>query len=290
MNFMEDFGSGVFRLAGTAAIALAMCLATWSFLADPNNIGRRYWAIHVANLDRQLRSMFIWTPGKHIAYGQAAGIGLVLIAALVIHLPFWWAIVALIALGPSYQIKKMRKKRIAKIDEQLDGFMNGLANALKSIPSISSAFVSVQPVLQAPIRDEVELAIKEMRVGSTLDQALLNMSARVGSRNLDSAFSAILVGRQIGGNLPQILETTANTLREMGRLEGVIRSKTAEGKAQLWVLAFTPFMMIITLNTFSPGYFDALQESIFGYLVAIVAGLFWLGSLLVARKVLAVDI
>ncbi len=79
-----------------------------------------------------------------------------------------------------------------ELEAQLDGFLTSLANALKSTPSIAAAFQSVVPVLQNPIRQEVELAIKEMKVGSTLDQALLHMAARVGSRQLDSALSSIL--------------------------------------------------------------------------------------------------
>ena len=108
--------------------------------------------------------------------------------------------------------------------------MLSLANALKSTPSIGAAFQSVAPVLRDPMRQEVDLAIKEMKVGSTLDQALLHMAARVGSRQLDSALSSTDIGRQVGGNLPKVLESTSATLREMARLDGVIRTKTAEGK------------------------------------------------------------
>jgi tight adherence protein B len=144
--------------------------------------------------------------------------------------------------------------------------------------------------MRSPLRDEVALAMKEMRVGSTLDQPLLNMAGRVGSRQLDSALSAIVIGRQIGGNLPAILESTAETLREMARLEGVVKTKTAEGKAQLWVLAVFPVLMIAALDAVSAGYFAPLSQSIAGYIISFLAGAFWLASLLVARKVLSVDI
>ena len=144
--------------------------------------------------------------------------------------------------------------------------------------------------LQPPLSQEVELAVKEMRVGTTLDQALLRMAGRIGSRQLDSALSAIIIGRQIGGNLPKILATTAETLREMARLEGVIRSKTAEGKAQMWVLAIFPFLLLLALNAMKEGYFDPLTQSVAGYVVAILAAGFWIASIVVARKVLAVDV
>ena len=87
-----------------------------------------------------------------------------------------------------------------------------------------------------------------------------------------------------------VLETTAATIREMNRLEGVVRTKTGEGKAQLWVLAVFPFAICGAFNAVQPGYFDPLQKTFVGYIVITIALTFWIGSLLVARKVLTVDI
>ena len=129
-----------------------------------------------------------------------------------------------------------------------------------------------------------------MKVGSTLDQALLHMASRVGSRQLDSALSSILIGRQVGGNLPKVLETTALTLREMRRLEGVVRTKTAEGKAQLWVIGLMPFGLLLGLNFMWPGYFAPLTQSLTGYLITIGCTACWVAAIFLARKVLNVDI
>jgi tight adherence protein B len=205
-------------------------------------------------------------------------------------LDLWWVLVVLVAIGPPVYIERMRKKRVDLIEGQLDTFLTALANALKAVPSIGNAFVSIQPLLPPPIQTEVELACKEMRVGSTLDQALLNMGGRVGSRQLDSALSSILIGRQVGGDMPRILETTAQTMREMARLEGVVQTKTAEGKAQLWVLAVVPFALTAMLNWMQPGFFEPLQSSFVGWVICAIAGICWLASLLLARRVLTVDV
>ncbi len=290
MSLFEGVNAWVFKWFGIALIAAGLAIATFALIADPQSMVRRYWVRYLAHLDRKLRSMFIWTPAKYIAYAQIAAILVVLVGYVTIRLPLWYVWVGLIAAAPYYYIERMRKKRMEQIEEQLDGFLVGLANALKSIPSISSAFVSVHSILRAPLSDEVGLAIKEMRVGSTLEQALLNMAGRVGSRQLDSGLSAIVIAQQVGGNIPTILETTANTLREMARLEGVVKTKTAESKSQMWVLAVFPLIMILALDFVSDGYFQPLQESITGYIVSFLAGAFWLASLLVARKILSVDI
>jgi tight adherence protein B len=187
-------------------------------------------------------------------------------------------------------IERKRRERVAKIERQLDGFVLALANALKTTPSIGAALASIVPLLPDPTREEVELAVKEMKVGSTLDQALLHMAARIGSRQVDSALSAVLIGRQVGGNLTRVLEQTASTLREMSRLEGVVRTKTAEGKMQIAFLAALPIALVIGLNFMWPGYFAPLTHSLAGYLIVVVCGALWIAAIFVARRILDVDV
>ena len=270
-------GSGLFGIA-------------WAATASETSIVWIYWARYTVSLERKLRPMFIWTPGRVIGLGQFAALFLLLVLHVLWPFPFWWLGIIMIAFGPTLQIDMQRRKRVEELERQLDGFLLTLANALKSVPSIGAAFQSVTNVLQDPMRQEVDLAIKEMKVGSTLDQALLHMAARVGSRQLDSALSSILIGRQVGGNLPKVLESTSSTLREMARLEGVIRTKTAEGKMQLWVIGVLPFVLALAMNYALPNYLDLMTTTFTGYLLSTAIGLCWVGALVMARKVLAIDI
>lgn len=280
----------LYKWFGLACGVVGIALMLWALLADPQSFVNRQYGRYVGYIERKLHHMFIWVPGSSVAIGQMVAMVGVIAVHLAVDLPLWYLICVAIAVGPAWWVERMRKKRVEAIENQLDGFLTALANALKSTPSIGDAIHSVQPLLQPPLSQEVELAVKEMRVGTTLDQALLRMAGRIGSRQLDSALSAIIIGRQIGGNLPKILATTAETLREMARLEGVIRSKTAEGKAQMWVLAVFPFLLLLALDAMKEGYFDPLTQSVGGYVVAILAAGFWIASLVVARKVLAVDV
>jgi tight adherence protein B len=284
------FDLQLIKWVGVPLALLGLFVATYVVVANPEGLPRRYWARYLAFLGRKLRRMFIFTPPETIAYAQLAGVFLLFALWVLIDLTLWWAFVPIVLVGPAFWIERMRQQRIVAIEDQIDGFILALANALKSTPSIGDAFKSVQVIVPDPLKQEIGLAVKEMRVGSTLEQALLLMASRVGSRQLDSALSAILVGRQVGGNLPKILDTTAMSLREMKRLEGVVRTKTAEGKMQLWVLAIFPFGLIFAINAVSAGYFAPLTENIVGYALVIIASLFWIASLVVARKILAVDI
>jgi tight adherence protein B len=278
------------KWAGIGVFFLALLLLSWALISDRQSFLLRYWARYCSYLERKLRLMFIFTPGRYIAFGQLAAVFVVIATHLAVNVPAWFLVVALILGIPPWYIERMRQKRVLAIESQFDGFLTALANALKATPSVSNSFVSVQPLLPSPLREEVELAVKEMRVGSTLDQSLLNMGGRIASRQVDSGLSAVLIGRQLGGDLPKILETTAHSLREMIRLEGVVQSKTAEGKSQMWLLGLFPFFFALVLNGLQPGFFDPLKEPVWGWVIAGVAGIFWLGSVLWSRAILSVDI
>jgi tight adherence protein B len=278
------------KVSGIALATLGIFGTTWAIVADPSGLPRRSWNNYLAFLGFKLRRMFIFTPPLLIAMAQVVGVFGVITFEVLFGLPYWWAFAIAIVVLPPWAIEYQRKQRVIAIEEQIDGFMLALANALKATPSLGDAFRSIGPIIADPLRQEVELAVKEMRVGSSLDQALLMMAGRVGSRQLDSALSAVLIGRQVGGNLPKILDSTAASLREMRRLEGVVRTKTAEGKMQLWVLAIFPFALAFMINAVSPGYFSILTQNFAGYVVVTLATLFWISSLVVARKILAVDL
>jgi tight adherence protein B len=87
-----------------------------------------------------------------------------------------------------------------------------------------------------------------------------------------------------------VLERAAGTLREMARLEGVLRTKTAEGKAQTFVLALTPFPLVGLLHSLNPGFLAPLLVSTRGHLLLALALLCWISSLLLARRILRVDL
>lgn len=279
----------VLKWSSVGVISFALFLGTWQVIADEQGLPYRYWARYTSMLERKMRLLFIFTPGRMIALGQLGVMFLILAANLAFDLPMWWALIAVTAVSPAIYLELERRKRVTLIEDQLDNFMLSLANALKSTPSIGAAFNSVVTVIEAPMKQEVDLAIKEMKVGSTLDQALLHMASRVGSRALDSALSSILIGRQVGGNLPKVLETTAQTLREMKRLEGVIRTKTADGRMQMWVIGAFPAVVLVLFSWAWPGYFQPLTASFSGYVLTTFISIAWVGALLFARKVLAVD-
>jgi tight adherence protein B len=278
------------KAAAVSLLFMALLSAVFWTARDPGSLAYRYWSLYEAYLDRKLRQMFRPTRGRLIIWCQliaaCAAVGLsLLFENKLVYLAVLPAIFA-----PALYLEQQRQRRVRAIESKIDGFVLALANGLKATPSIGNALGYTQPLLAAPLDVEVALALKEMRLGNTVDQALLSMAGRIRSTQLDAALSGLLIGRQVGGDLPKILEKTASTLREMARLQGVVRSKTAEGKAQLAVLAIFPAVILLLFDTVSRGYFDPLATSVFGWVVIALAIALWIGSLLMARKILAVDI
>jgi len=273
-----------------ALLACAVWTALFSTARDPSSPPYRLWSTYEVYLERKLRQMFLSTDGRAIIWGQLLGVCSCVASALLLSAPVLYLGLLPLLVGPALYIEQLRRQRVRAIEAKIDGFILALANGLKATPSIGNALAYTQPLLAPPLDAEVGLALKEMRLGNTVDQALLSMAGRVRSTQLDAALSGLLIGRQVGGDLPKILERTAATLREMARLQGVVRSKTAEGKAQVTVLAIFPAFILLLFDTVSQGYFDPLTASIFGWSVIVISLVLWLGSVVVARKVLAVDI
>jgi tight adherence protein B len=252
--------------------------------------GRERMVQYSKYLDRTLKHLFLKRTAREIIRMQCAGIlvGVFAYFGLKEHVALLFCVVAMAAPAAIFSIEKTRRR--AEFDMQSDGFALALANSLKAVPSIGAALQGIMPVLVDPVRQEIAIALSELRLGSTVDQVLVNASARAESIPFDSAISALLVGRQVGGNLPKILETTAASIREMNRLAGNLRSKTAESRAQLWVLALFPFGIVFLFTRMRPGYFDPLQTSDIGHLFSGVAVLLWASALLLARKISQVNL
>lgn len=277
------------QAAGPLVLALGAGLVALS-AASPGSPLARALGRYVAHLDGLQRQLFVPEKGRQILTGQGAALVLALAVGAFLPDKRWLLVLPLLVLGPALHLKRERDKRVASIEAQLDGFVLSLANALKTVPSPGAALEATLAILPNPTRQEIEQVLREVRIGSTLEEALLAMSARLGSKSVDVAFSAVLIGLRVGGNLPASLERTAATIREMNRLQGVVRTKTSEGRAQLWVLALFPLGAVFAFNRVEPGYFDPLQTTFAGQVAVGVAVVLWLSSILVARKVLTVDI
>ena len=134
------------------------------------------------------------------------------------------------------------ERRRNSFTEQLSDCLTTVANALRAGYSFQQAMDVVAREMEPPISSEFERVATDIAMGVTLEDALEQMNVRVGSSDFDLVVTAVLIQREIGGNLAQILDTISDTINERIRMKREINALTAQGRFSAWVLILLPFL------------------------------------------------
>jgi tight adherence protein B len=130
-----------------------------------------------------------------------------------------------------------------------------------------------------PVKSVFCEAFKQQNFGLPLRDALTQMLDRVPSQDLKVLVTGILVQKETGGNLAEILDRTAGVIRERLRIQGEIRTHTAQGRMTGWILCSLPVAMLVAINFVNPGYSDVLMNTQFGHmLICLGLGLLITGA------------
>ena len=277
------------RVAGGLLI-WTLFSSAYQLFGDFESWGRRSLRDYIVKLDRGLRFIRVSVTGKQVLLGQtllaAAAAGI----AVFSRQWAWIVVLPVAAVSPRLLLDKYAARRVARVEEQIEPWLNAVANALKASPSLAEAICSTVTLVREPMSQELDVVAKEYALGTPLDQVLEQLGRRMNSKTLSAAVTALIIARKSGGNLTAMLETTAASLREFARLEAVVRTKTAEGKAQAFVIGIIPVPMVLGVNALEPHFFEPLTQSLVGQLILAVAAALWLTAILAAQKILAVDI
>ena len=156
--------------------------------------------------------------------------------------------------APRFYVKQQQAARIKKFDDQLGDMLTLMTNGLRAGYSTMQAMEAVSRELPAPICDEFRRVVQEMQIGITMEKALENLFRRIPSEDLDFVITAINVQREVGGNLSEILDTIAFTIRERVRIKGEIRIMTSNARTSGGILSMVPVGLGLALWFISPDY------------------------------------
>jgi tight adherence protein B len=275
--------------AGSLAVAGTSTLVYFVLVADESPF-RRVLGRYEERLERHTTFLLMSQSGSQIARLQLI-LCSVLVGLFMISKSGAFALLcAVTALFPPVILSKRHMVRISKLERQLDTWLLMLANSLKATSSVAEAIASTVPLVPRPFLEEVDLLVKEMRLGAPLHRAVTAMARRINSTVISGALATIVVASQTGGNLPQTLEQSSAALRESARLDGVLRTKTAEGRGQVLVLASMPFLLCTVIGWLDPSWFDPLLDHRYGRaILAACAGL-WILASLWAYRIVRVDL
>lgn len=163
---------------------------------------------------------------------------------------------------PRFYLRYLQSKRLNAFNNQLGDTLILLANALRSGYSLLQSMETVSKELPPPMSTEFARVTREIGLGLTIQEALDHMLERINSDDLDLIITAINIQHEVGGNLAEILDTIAHTIRERVRIKGQIRALTAMQRMSGNVIALLPIALAFALFLINPGYISNLfQES-----------------------------
>src|SRR5947209_490621 len=191
---------------------------------------------------------------------------------------------------PGFYVKFRQRRRLKAFNNQLGDTLLLLSNALKAGYSFAQAIDTVSKNASAPISEEFSRAVREMNLGGSVEEALNNMVKRIDSADLDLMVTAVAIHRQIGGNLAEILDNIAHTIRERVRIKGEISTLTAQARASGWIITLLPIALSVFMYFITPTYFQPMLSNFFGWIM-IGIGLFLIGvGNAIIRKIVAIEV
>jgi len=191
---------------------------------------------------------------------------------------------------PKIWLGRRQAGRLKAFNNQLGDTISLMSNSLRSGLSLVQSMEMISREAEAPISEEFQRVVREIGLGVGPQEALIHLGRRVASDDLELLVIAILVQFEIGGNLSRILDSIASTIRERVKLQGEIRTMSAQGRMAGWVLSGLPVAIGGLLMLIAPSYMGALFTP-GPWLVLPVAGLIGvvMGSVVI-NKLVAIEV
>lgn len=177
-------------------------------------------------------------------------------------------------------------KRQKRLSEQLSDTLSILASALRAGHSFLQALDQVAKEINEPSASEFQRVVSEIRLGRPVEDSLLAMADRVASEDLRWAVLAVNIQREVGGNLAEVLDIVANTVRERAYVHRQVRVLSAEGRISVTILSVLPFLIAMYIAIVNPEYIGPLFTTTAGRIMLVVGGsLMGLGIFVMSRMV-----
>ena len=229
--------------------------------------------------------------GEFVVASAVAALVFGVIGAAILRNAFLALIVAGVgAAFPTLMLRSALGKRADHLREQLPDVLTIMASSLRAGHSFMQALDTVAKEIAQPAATEFQRVVAEIRLGRPAEDALEALAERVGSADFMWAVLAVNIQREVGGNLAEILDNVADTLRERATLRRQIKVLTAEGRLSAWVLALLPVGIALYMTAANPHYIGLLvtqnigRVMLAGGLILMGIGIYWM------RRIVDIDV
>lgn len=279
-------------------ILIAVCsLLAWGLLYYM--MGQRgiaifmeYRELFTQKAQANMSDMFMFTDTSRMFYAN--------VVAMILIPAFVWLLtgdlfVALVLMGsiaalPQFAYRIARNKRLKKFQKQLPDALAMISGSLRAGASLSTAIDSMLTEMDAPISQEFELFQREQKLGADFETAIRHMEDRVKLIDFQLVVSALRISREVGGNLTEVMDSMADTLRKKAMMEGKIQSLTAQGKMQGLVMTGLPILIGGVLMLIEPEAMGKMFNTEVGWITLAVIIVMEALGFFVIKKITTIDV
>lgn len=190
---------------------------------------------------------------------------------------------------PPIILKGKIKKRTKVLNEQLSDAINLISNSLKAGYSFFQAVDVVAKEMHGPIAEEFAVLQKEVNLGLTTEKALENLVNRASSDDLELVVTAVLIQRQVGGNLSEILDNICSTIRERVKIKGEVKTLTAQGRMSGLIISILPPALGVILYLINPEHIGMLFNNPIGISILVYSVLMELIGIYFINKIVKIE-
>jgi tight adherence protein B len=203
--------------------------------------------------------------------------------------------IVIIAIGifagclPFFYLLYRKDKRLKRFDEQLPDALDLIGRGIRAGNALPAALKMVGDEMADPVAGEFRIAFDEVNYGFSMQDALTNLATRVPSSDLQYFVVAVIIQRETGGNLAELLDNIAALIRARHKLYGTIRVLSAEGKLSAWILTLLPISVALLINIINPKFMQVLWtdktgiKMIIGVVIMMIIGIFWMRKIIKIR-------
>jgi len=214
------------------------------------------WRSQLARADLKL------TVGEYFALHIIASIGSFLLGTALFGSPIVGGVTGIAGFFlPRFYVARKQGQRLRRFETQLPDTLSLWVNALRSGYSVMQSMEAIAKEAPEPTATEFRRVVQEVQLGIKMQDALEHLLNRVPSDDLDLVNTAVNIQREVGGNLAEILESIAHTIRDRIRLKGEIRVLTSQGRATGWIISLLPIILTLFLYVISPSYMGNMVEN-----------------------------
>lgn len=274
---MAAFQLSTMNIAGLVIFGIAALIAFYHLYFILEDATRKGSTNYITWMHDTLDKMFIKTSKRKcfyivltsalicgmIGFYYTFDYGLVNIIITISFLFIGWNI-------PKFYINFKYKKRIEKFDDQLIDALILMSNSIKSNLNLNQAIGVVVNELQNPCSQEFGLVLSQHKLGLTIDEALEKMMARIPSEDLTMVLNSILILREKGGNISETFDVISTTIRERRKVEGKIKTITAQGKMQSFLLFMMPFAVGLIMYMLNPEDMSLMFSTQTGWVLIMI--------------------